>query len=295
MNQFLLGRVRLLVVCVCSLFVMLLFAACGSVAGTTGSGPATGPGSATITGQVVSVHATTHSVVVNVNGQQYTVSGLSDQEVSQLQGALNKTWSFQVTGGNGSYTVSSGTTPQEQDNATPQQANATPQNNGNQGTGAPAQGSISFIGAVQSVNASSISVKMPNGDIVPMSISTLTDRKDFGVGLPSNGQQVKVDAITNPDGSFTAKSLDVVKPDDQANPTKVNTVDLQGVTTSAVGSNGVINFKVGNKSYSFSISPTTQVKDFVSAQSIGSGQAVKVTVLFNNGSPNVLEVKNGLD
>lgn len=294
MNQFLVGRVRLLVVCVCSLFVILLFAACGSIAGTTGSGAATGTGSASITGQVVSVNATTHSVVVNVNGQQYTVSGLSDQEISQLQGALNKTWSFQVTGGNGSYTVSSGTTPQEQDNATPQ-ANVTPENNGNQGTGAPAQGSITFIGAVQAVNPSSLSVKMPNGDTLPLSISSLTDRGDFGTGLPSNGQLVKVDAITNPDGSFTAKSLDVVKPDDQANPTKLNTVDLQGVTTSAVGSNGVINFKVGNKSYSFTISPTTQVKDFVSAQAIGSGQTVKVTVLYNNGSSNLLEVKNGLD
>jgi hypothetical protein len=294
MNHSLLGRVRLAVVCVCSLFVMLLFAACGSIAGTTGSGPATGTGSATITGQVVSVNAATHSAVVNVNGQQYTINGLSDQEISQLQAALTKTWSFQVTGGNGSYTVSSGTTPQEQDNATPQ-VNVTPANNGNQGTGAPAQGSINFIGAVQSVNASSISVKMPNGDIVSMSINSLTDHKDFGVSLPSSSQQVKVDAITNSDGSFTAKSLDAVKPDDQANPIKLNTVDFKGVTTSAVGTNGVINFKVGNKSYSFTISSTTVVKNFASAQAIGSGQPVEVTVLYSNGSPNVQEVKNNTD
>jgi hypothetical protein len=288
MNQFLLGRERLLAVCVCSLFVMLLLAACSGIAGTTGTG------SAIITGQVVSVDATTHTVVVNVNGQQYTVSGLSDQEVSQLQGALNKTWSFQVTGGNGSYTLSSTTTPQEQDNATPQ-ANVTPENDGNQRTGAPAQGSIYFIGTVQSANPSSISAKMANGDTLSMSITNFTDRGDFGADLPSNGQLVKIYAITNPDGSFTAKSLDVFNHDDQANLTRLNTVDFQGLTTSTVGSNAVLNFKVGNNSYSFTISPTTKVKDFTNAQAIGSSQSVEVTVLFNNGSPNVLEVKNGLD
>jgi hypothetical protein len=293
MNHFLLGRVRLLVVCVCSLFVMLLFAACGSIAGTTGSGPATGTGSATITGQVVSVNAATHSVVVNVNGQQYTVGGLSDQEVTQLQAALNKTWSFQATGGNGSYTITSNTTPQEQDTATPQVI-VTPTNNGNQGTGAPVQGKLSFIGAVQSVNASNISVKMPNGDTLSMSLTSLTDRGDFGTGLPSNGQLVKVDAITNPDGSFTAKSLDVVKPDDQANPTKLNTVDYQGVTTSAVGSDHVIHFAVGNKSYSFTIGSTADLGDFNgNAQAIGNNVTVKVEVLFNGSTGTVTKVSNG--
>lgn len=291
MNQSLLGRIRLLGVGVFALFVMVLFTACG-VAGT-GVGTGTGAtGNITgITGQIVSVNPSTHSVVVNVNGTEYTVGGLTDQQVTSLQNAVSKTWSFQVTGSNGSYTITTGTSPQEQDNATPE-VNVTPENNGNQGTGAVEPGSIDFMGTVQSVSASSISVKMPNGDIISMSISALTDRGDFGTGLPNNGQQVKVKAITNADGGFTAKSLDVVKPDDQANPTKLNTVDFQGVTTSAVGSNGVINFKVGNKSYNFTISPTTQVKDFAGAQAIGSGQVVKVEVLFS-GSPTVVKVGNG--
>lgn len=288
MNQFLLGRIRLLVVGVSTLFIMILFTACVSVAGT---GTGTGTSSGTITGSVVSVNPANHSVTVNVNGQQFTINGLTDQQVTQIQGAVGKTWSFQVTGSNGSYTVSSGTSPQEQDNGTPE-ANVTPENNGNQGTGAVEPGSISFDGAVQSVNSSSISVKMPNGDILSMSISSLTDRGDFGTGLPANGQLVKVDAVANPDGSFTAKSIDVVKPDDQANATKMNTVDFQGVTTSAVGANSIINFKVGNKSYSFTIGPTTQVKDFVNAQAIASGQSVKVIVLFNGSTGTVQEVKN---
>ncbi len=293
MNQSLFGRIRLLGVGVFALFVMVLFAACG-VAGTgTGIGTGTGAtGTITdITGQVVSVNPSTHSVVVAVNGTEYTIGGLSDQEVTTLQSAVSKTWHFQVTGSNGSYTLTTGTTPQEQDNSTPE-VNVTPENNGNQGTGTVEPGSIDFIGVVQSVSANNISVKMPNGDVISMSISTLTDRGDFGAGLPNTNQPVKVKAITNADGSFTAKSLDMVKQDDQANPTKLHTVDFQGVTTNPVGSNGVINFKVGNKSYNFTIGPNTQVKDFAGAQAIGNGQAVKVEVLFG-GSPTVVKVGNG--
>src|SRR5437764_9866166 len=105
MKQSLLGRIRLLVVSVSALFVMVLFAACG-VAGTgTGIGTGTGAtGTITgITGQVVSVNPSTHSVVVAVNGTEYTIGGLSDQEVTTLQSAVSKTWHFQVTGSNGSY------------------------------------------------------------------------------------------------------------------------------------------------------------------------------------------------
>lgn len=294
MKQSLLGRLRLLGVGVFALFVMVLFAACGVAGTSTGVGTGTGatgnlPG---ITGQVVSVNPSAHTAVVNVNGTNYTVGGLSDQDVTKLQSALNKVWNFQVTGSNGSYTITTGTTPQEQDNSTPQ-VNVTPENNGNQGTGAVEPGTISFDGAVQNVSPSSISVKMPDGNVLSMSISTLTDHKDFGTGLPTNGQLVKVDAVTNPDGTFTAKSLDMVKSDDQANPTKMNTVDFQGVTTSAVGSNGVINFKVGTKSYNFTIGPSTQVKDFANAQAIGSGQSVKVTVLYSGSTASVQKVQNG--
>jgi len=291
MNQSLRSRIRLLVVGVATLFIMILFSACGvSVAGT-GQGTGSGTSSNTITGSVVNVNQANHSVTVSANGQLYTINGLTDQEIQQIQQAQGKTWSFQVTSNNGTYTVSTGTNSVEQSNGTPE-ANVTPQGNGNQGTGAVEPGSISFDGAVQNVSPSSISVKMPNGNILSMSITALTDRGDFGTGLPSNGQLVKVDAVANTDGSFLAKSLDMVKPDDQANPTKLNTVDFQGVTTSAVGANGVINFNVGNKSYSFTIGPTTQVKDFAGAQTIGSGQAVKVTVLFNGSTGSVLEVKN---
>src|SRR5437764_8145032 len=137
MKQSLLGRIRLLGVGVFALFVMVLFTACG-VAGTgTGVGTGTGAtGNITgITAQIVSVNPSAHSVLVNVNGTEYTVGGLTDQQVTTLQSAVSKTWHFQVTGSNGSYTLTTGTTPQEQDNSTPE-VNVTPENNGNQGTGA---------------------------------------------------------------------------------------------------------------------------------------------------------------
>src|SRR5947209_4085295 len=145
MNQFLLGRVRWVIVCACSLFMMLLFTACSGAIGT-------GTSSGTITGSVVSVNQANHSATVSVNGQQFTINGLSDQQVSQVQGAVGKTWSFQVSGNNSSYQISSGTDPQENDNGTPE-ANETPQANETPDTNGSEPASLSYSGAVQSVKA----------------------------------------------------------------------------------------------------------------------------------------------
>src|SRR5216683_3048726 len=82
--------------------------------------------------------------------------------------------------------------------------------------------------------------------------------------------------------SASSSSIVVSMPDGSTLP--MNTVDFKGVTTSAVGSDGVIHFKVGNKSYSFSISSSTDLGDFNNAQSIQANQAVKVEVLFNGNS-----------
>jgi hypothetical protein len=281
MNQILTGRVRWAVVCVCSLFLMVLFAACGSISGT-------GASAGTITGSVVSINSANHSVTVNVNGQQLTVSGLTDQEISQLQGAVGRTWSFQVTGDNGSYQLSSGTNPQENDSGTPE-VNVTPDASVNE------PGSIDFTGSVQSVNANSISVKMPNGDVLSMSINNLTDREDFGTGLPAAGQMVKVEATANADGSFTASKLGIVDSGDQADSADLNTVSVQGVTTSAVGSSNVLHLKAGNKNFTATLGPSTQVEDFTSAQNITSGQNIKADILFSGSSATVVKVASGND
>ena len=291
MNQILLGRVRWVIVCACSLFVMLLFTACS---GAIGNGTSAG----TITGSVVSVNQANHSATVSVNGQQFTINGLSDQQVSQIQGTVGKTWSFQVSGNNGSYELSSGTDPQENDNGTPEanvtpEANETPNANETPDANVSEPASLSYSGVVQSVNANSISVKMPNGEVLSMSINNLTDRGDFGTGLPTVGQRVKVKATANADGSFTASKLDMVSSDDQANPSELNTLDIQGVTTSAVGSSNVLHLKAGNKTFAVTLAPTTRLEDFTNVQSIASGQSVKVEILFNGATATAVKVQSG--
>ncbi len=274
--------IRLIGVCVFGLVMLVLVSACAGVTQSP-NGTVT---SATIVGKVQSVNASQHSVTLNVNGQMYTVNGLTDPQIAALQNQVGKTYTIHVTQNpDGSYNISSGTDPQENDTATPGvQQTETP--------GAPAAGNISFIGKVQSVNNSSISVSMPDGKVLSMNIVIgQTDLGENGV-LPTVGQLIKVKAITNSDGSFMAKSLKVADSNDTQDQ---NVVDYQGVTTSAVGSDGVIHFKVGNDNYSYTINANTEVKDFANAQAIGANQPVKVKVQFNGSTPVVLEVQNAND
>ena len=65
-------------------------------------------------------------------------------------------------------------------------------------------------------------------------------------------------------------------------------------TTSAVGSDHVIHFNVGKKSYSFTLSSTADLGDFNgNAQSIQSGAQVKVKVQYNGSTPTVLKISSG--
>src|SRR5579863_6114322 len=96
-----------LLVCVVSLVIIALLAACGS--NTAGTNTA---GTTSLTGTVVSVNAAQHSAVLTVNGQQVTVSGLTDQQVAALQTQVGKVYTFQVTGSGNSYTIVPNSTPQ---------------------------------------------------------------------------------------------------------------------------------------------------------------------------------------
>jgi hypothetical protein len=289
MKQFLLKRISPLVIGVLALFAMLLFSACAGVATTTN---ANGTTTSKVTGSIVSVNQSAHSVTLNVGGQQFTVSGLTDQQIAALQNQVGKTYSIQATQtGSNAYTIASNTDPVEDDTATPGVSTTEPAST----TGANEPGSISFIGKLQSMSSSNAVVTMPNGDSLTVALTAQTDRSDL-VGQPAQGQSIKVDATANTDGSFMATKLGTVQGDDLTDTTKLNTVDFSGVTTSAVGTDNVIHFAVGNKSYSFTLSPTTEVKSFASAQAIGANQAVKVEVLFNNGSNGtVIKVDNAND
>lgn len=284
-------HVRMLIICVCSLFVMILVSACSGVGTITTANGATVN---QVTGSIQSINPSAHSVTLNVSGQQITVSGLTDQQIAALQSQVGKTYTIQATqNGANAYTIATGSTPQDDDTTTQQNTGAA---NNTGSTGASEPGSIDFIGKVQSVSASSIVVSMPNGDSLTMSITAQTDRSDDSNAQITQGQQVKVEATANPDGSFTATKLDTPDSGDLQDPNEANTVDFQGVTTGSV-SNNTISFKVGGKSYSFPIASTAQVEGVSNAQAIGANQQVKVDALFNgsNGTAIKVEVDNGND
>jgi hypothetical protein len=259
------------------LALMALFTACAGV-GTNGSN-----GNLTVSGSVISVNPQNHSVTLNINGQQKTISGLTDQEISLLQGQAGKMYSIQVNqNSDGSYQIVTGTNPTE-DN-TPETGN-TPNTNDTPATNEP--GNISFTGTVQSISTNSIVVSMPDGQSLTMSIvNGQTDESDFNGQQITKGQLIQVEATANTDGSFLATKL---KQADSAN----NVVDFQGVTTSAVGSDHVIHFAVGNKGFSYAIGSNADLGDFNgNAQSIANNASVKVEVTFNGATGSVTKVSN---
>lgn len=290
MNSIKNHRVQTIVLGIIGVVLMVLFSACS---GVTGNG---GPGTTyKITGQISTTSSASHSVTLTVNGQSVTITGLTNQELAALQSQVGKTYTIVATqNSDGSYTISNGSTPVntsstpgvtsgiETDTPEPSQ---TPEPTGS------VQGSIQFIGKVQSVSSSSISVAMPDGTNVSMSIvNGQTDMSDFNGALPANGQLIKVEANANTDGSYTATKLSVTDSGDLADQ---NVVTFQGTTTSAVGSDNVIHFTVGNKSYSYTIGSGADLGDFNnSAQAIGNNQAVKVDVTFQGSTGTVTKVSN---
>ncbi len=278
MKKIMRSRFQTILVCVLGLLMMILVTACAGVPGTSGN---------TITGAIVSVNTAQHSATLNVNGQQVTVSGLTDQQVTTLQAQVGKTYTLQVTQGSGnSYTINSNTTPELIETNTPQ-PNVTETTNSTEPQTSLEQGNISFTGKVQSVGNNRIVVSMPNGQTLSMSINSQTDLSDFNGALPTTGTLVKVKAIANTDGSFTASTVKPATPGDLDQ----NVIDYHGVTTSAVGSDRALHFKVATKSYSFTIGSTANLSDFNNnAQSIGNNLQVKVEVQFNGATGTVIQV-----
>jgi len=142
MNQ---KAVKQIVVGIAALVLMIMFTACAGV-GTTNSN---GLSNLTLSGSVVSVDATNHTVTLNVNGQTRTIKNIPDNVISNLQSQVGKFYAIQVTqNSDGSYNIQSGT-------------NVTPEANETSSVNEP--GSIDFIGNVQSVSSSNIVVKMADG------------------------------------------------------------------------------------------------------------------------------------
>lgn len=138
-------------------------------------------------------------------------------------------------------------------------------------------GGISFIGPVKSNTGSSIAMSAPNGQTYTLAINAQTDRSAYGGGLPAVGASVNMDAIINPDGSYTAT---ILKPAVQGDP-DLNVIAYTGITTSPVGADRVLHFTAGVKSYTFTLPTTADLSDFGgNAQAIGNNVSVKVKVQF---------------
>ncbi len=274
MNQ---KGVKQIVVGIAALVLMIMFTACAGVGTTNGNGLR----NLTFSGSVVSVDAAHHSVTLNVNGQTKTINNIPDNVISNMQNQLGKFYAIKVTqNSDGTYSIQSGT------NVTPE-ANETPDHNQTASVNQP--GSINFIGSVQSANRANIVVKLPDSSTLNLVVNGQTDLSKFNGSLPNTGQIVKVSATAS-NGSFIATEL---KPTDSGDLQNQNTVTFQGVTTQAVGSDRVIHFTVGNRSFSYPIVSTTDLKDFNgNAQSIANATSVKVKVQFNGISGTAIDVSN---
>jgi hypothetical protein len=257
--------------------MMILFSACAGVGGTNGP--------QTLTGSIVSASGST--VVISVNGQQDTINNVPAAIVQQLSGQVGKVYSIPVNANSdGSFTINGTTITLDNNNGTPEGGD-TPTINETPTT--LEQGSIEFFGSVIVSSSSSITVSMPDGRQLAMAINSSTNLGDFSGNLPGPGTQVKAQANTNPDGSFTATKIGNVDSTDTT-----NQVTFTGVTTAVVGSDNVIHFTVGNRRYSFTITSGADLGDFNnSAQQIANGTSVKVEVQYNSATNvQVLKVSN---
>jgi hypothetical protein len=136
-------------------------------------------------------------------------------------------------------------------------------------------GGISFIGPVKSITTSSLVMTAPNGQSYTLALTPQTDLSAFNGSRPTVGASVDMDAVVNPDGSFSVTQLQPATPGDP----DTNVISYTGMTTSAVGTDRVIHFTVGTRSYTFTIPASADLSDFGgNAQAIGINVSVKVKV-----------------
>lgn len=263
-----------------SLVLLILLTACAGV-GTNGA-------VTSVTGTITGVNAANHSVTLSVGGTSYTINGLNDQEVQALQNQIGKTYTVQVTqNSDGSYSITLGTNPTPATNETPgvnETPDATETPEATETTSST--GSISLVAVAQNVSSSSLTVTLPDATSLTIAITAQTDTSDLH-GALNTGQKVKVEADATSSG-FTATKIKLADSGDDA-----NTVEFQGLTTQAVGSDHVLHFTVGNHSFNYALNSSTDLGDFNNnASSIANGTPVKVKVQFNGSTGVVTKVSN---
>lgn len=274
--------IRHIVISVAVLVVMVLFSACSGL----------GNGQSTLTGSIVSVNASTGTVVISVNGQQDTIKNVPANIIQLLQNQVGKVYSIQVTSNSdGSFSIVGNTNPTADESPTTNETPSTGETpTGNETPTANEPGTMQFYGVVQSAGGNSLVVTMPTGGSLSFTTNGNTDLNDWANNsnrLPSVGAHVKVQVTANTDGSFTATKVGNV----DAGNTDQNQAQYTGVTTASLGSDHVLHFAVGNKSFSFPIAAGTDLSSFNG--NIPSGATVSVTVTFNGSSGSITDVSNG--
>ncbi len=213
---------RHVVISMAILVVMVLFSACSGL----------GNGQTTLTGSIVSVNASTGTVVVSVNGQSDTIKNVPANVIQLLQNQVGKTYSVQVTtNSDGSFSIVSGSNVILDNNEGTPTTNDTPSANDTPTTETPTvnePGSMTFYGSVQSTGSNSLVVTMPTGGTLSFTTNGSTDLKDWNNGLPSVGTQVKVVVNANSDGTFTATKVGNVDSCEQYHPGAVHRRDDGG-------------------------------------------------------------------
>lgn len=266
------------------LILMILITAC---AGVGSNGTIT-----SITGTIASVDAAHHSITLNVSGQTYTVSGLSDQEIQGLQSQVGKTYTIHVTqNSDGSFSLTIGTNPTLANNQTPGVTE------GPEGTETPESGetpsandltdSISFTGPVQNASSSSLTASLPDGSSLTVAINAQTDLASLNGAQLHAGQSVQVEAQASANG-FAARKIKLAEAGEDT-----HTVDFKGHATQAIGSDRILHFTVGNRTFSYALGSNVDLSDFGgNTGAIASGTHVKVKVLFTGTTGSVTKVSN---
>lgn len=273
---------RHIVLSVAVLVVMVLLSACSGV----------GNGQSMLTGSIVSVNASNGTVVITVNGQQDTIKNVPANVIQRLQNQVGKVYTIQVTtNSDGSFSIVSNSPVIADNNEGTPTTNETSTTNETPTTQTPTAnepGSIKFYGSVQSVGNNSLVVTMPDGGTLSLTTNGSTDLKDWNNSLPGVGTQVKVEVTANSDGSFSATKVGHL--DSGSTTTQVK---YTGVTTAAVGSDHVLHFAVGNKSFSFPIASNADLREYNgNAQAILKGAYLKLTVQFTGSSGSVISISN---
>jgi hypothetical protein len=247
-----------------------------------------------ITGTISKVDAANHSITLNVNGQNYTISGLSDQDIQTMQAQVGKTYTVHVTqNSDGSFSITLGTNPTLANNQTPgvnegPEGTETPDSSETPSASSQAD-SISFIGPLQNASSSSLTASLPDGSSLTMTINAQTDLSQLNGAQLHAGQSVKIDALASANG-FVAEKIKLADAGDQADAQKV---DFKGHASGSVGSDHILHFTVGNRSFSYALGNNADLSDFAgNASTITSGTAVKVTVVFNGTTGSVTKVSN---